>query len=214
MTWVGTMNINRGGVSKNQAISAFLHDFPCDVLGLQEVNINQESAVSYVEQWRRLGFSCLLSAFDDGVNVYRLALLSAQPLKQLVIPNISAAGRYCAGILDVDLGQGHIEKLVVCSLYGHCGDSRAAGDLCNELVRESSSLDTRWILLGDFNMVQADSALASLLCSGAAYCLDDPFGADNLPGTCGANRRIDFGIGSCRPPLFCSCGSGSFARHW
>ena len=79
------------------------------------------------------------------------------------------------------------DKLVVCTIYGPSGDETSAGELVTEIVHALSLLCAKWIILGDFNLVQDEWPLGALLSSGAAHSMDEPFGP-----TCG--RRIDYGL--------------------
>ena len=57
-TWLGTLNLQRAGVVKNNAVATLLREFECSILGIQELDLNAASNVSYVEDWRKLGFTC------------------------------------------------------------------------------------------------------------------------------------------------------------
>ena len=48
MTWIGTLNINKGGVSKSKAIAHLVASAHCDILGLQEIDINEWSAPMFL----------------------------------------------------------------------------------------------------------------------------------------------------------------------
>eukprot|EP00435_Cladocopium_sp_Y103_P021059 s4001_g5.t1 len=135
MTWVGTMNLQRAGVSKNKAVAALLRDFECSILGLQEVDLNFSSNLSYVEDWQRLGYSCLLGPLDEVRHIHRAALLSCLPISPVRLAGLSAPSRSCAGVIDIDCGGGVCEKLLVCTFYGTSGDETNAVELLTEVVK-------------------------------------------------------------------------------
>ena len=91
MMWFATMNVNKGGVYKGEIIRNLLENFPCAVIGLQEVNINPFSHVSFADERRAFGFNCLLGAFDSDANVYRMAIISKLPLRQVTLPDVTCA---------------------------------------------------------------------------------------------------------------------------
>ena len=190
MTWLGTLNLQRAGVVKNNAVAALLREFECSILGIQELDLNAASNVSYVEDWRKLGFTCLLGSFDEMKSMYRVALLSRLPILQIQLDGVSSPSRFCAGVIDINLGNGLCDKLVVCAIYGSPEMKQA---LVNWSLRSSMLYlcFAVWIILGDVNLVQDEWALGALLSSGAAHSMDEPFGP-NLPATCG--RWIDYGL--------------------
>ena len=196
--WCGTMNLNRGGVSKSDAILSFLQDFECQVLCLQEVNLNRWSSLSYIEDWRCKGFSCLLGNFDDDSGLFRVAIISRWPIRQVFLSDISSKDRYCAGVIEV-ARSGGIEKIVICTIYAPVGNDSLAGSLTSEVVAALAALTDQWLLLGDFNTTQDSPGVGKLLSTGAAFALDEAFeGQGELPGTFSENRRIDFGLSSHR----------------
>ena len=115
MTWLGTLNLQRTGVSKNNAVAALLREFECSILGLQELDLNAASNVSYVDDWQKLGITCLLGSFDEMKSMYRVALLSRLPILQIQCDGVFSPSRFCAGVIDFHLGNGVCDKLVVCT---------------------------------------------------------------------------------------------------
>ena len=82
------MNLQRAGVIKNNAVAALLREFECSILGIQELDLNAASNVSYVEDWRKLGFTCLLGSVAEMKSMYRVALLSRLPILQIQLDGV------------------------------------------------------------------------------------------------------------------------------
>eukprot|EP00435_Cladocopium_sp_Y103_P032789 s919_g8.t1 len=190
------MNVNKGGVYKAAALRKLFEDFSCDVIGLQEVNVNPFSNVNFVEDWRSHGFTCLLGDFDADANVYRVAIVSRVPMRQVTLPGISAASRYVAGVFEAQRSHG-VEKVVFCTIYGHANCFDSACNLVQEVTSGLAQLHDNWMLLGDFNMTASEGSVCQLLSNGAAFSMDEPFWTSPLPGTYGDERRIDYGL-SCK----------------
>ena len=120
----------------------------------------------------RSGDDWAIRAYDDSASKHRCAIVSSIPIKPIVLPDISNPSRYCAGLIE-SYCNGGIREIVVCNIYGPSGDEPAAGILIHELAHALNSLSHRWILIGDFNLVQEDRAVCQLLSAGLAYSLDD-----------------------------------------
>ena len=116
MMRIGTMNINRGGVSKSPAIAGFLRAHLCNIMALQEVDVNSFIGVLAMRLSRVDG-----GLYDDSASKHQCALVSSIPIKPIVLPDISNPGRHCAGLIE-SYCNGGIRKIVVCNIYGPSGD--------------------------------------------------------------------------------------------
>ncbi|CAK9004528.1 OTU domain-containing protein [Durusdinium trenchii] len=144
--------------------------------------------------WSRA--SSFSMALDSGL--FRVAIISRCPIRQVFLSNISSKDRYCAGVIEV-ARSGGIEKIVICTIYAPVGNDSLAGSLTSEVVAALAVLTDQWLLLGGFNTTQDSPGVGKLLSTGAAFALDEAFeGQGELPGTFSENRRIDFGLSSHR----------------
>ena len=193
MMWFATMNVNKGGVYKGEIIRNLLENFPCAVIGLQEVNINPFIHVSFADEWRAFGFHCLLGAFDSDANVYRVAIISKLPLRQVTLPDVTCASRYAAGVVEVQQTS-CVEKVLFGTIYGHANCVDSANDLVREVTSGMAQFTDKWILMGDYNLTACEGAVCELVSNGTVYNMDDPFCSSTLPATRGDKRRIDYGL--------------------
>ena len=115
--------MDRAGVAKNKAIRAMLQQSPCNVLCLQEINLNEHSAVSYVNEWQKTRFSALVGNLDEDTRMYRVGIVSQVPIKPLQLANIDQPGEHCTGILARGSS---VDKVVVRCTYGNAGDPQLA----------------------------------------------------------------------------------------
>ncbi|CAE7204304.1 pol [Symbiodinium sp. CCMP2592] len=89
MTWLSTLNLGRGGVSKtSEALASF--DAPPELIALQELGLNPESRVPYVQDWRRRGYSCVLG---PGERWTRVGLTARCPISPFALPRQEANDR-------------------------------------------------------------------------------------------------------------------------
>ena len=131
-----------------------------------------------------MGFHCLLGAFDPDANVYRVAILSKAPLRQVVSPDVSNAARYVAGMVEVQ-HSGNVEKVLFCTIYGHANCLDSVNTLVREITSGLAQYTNKWLLLGDFNMTAYEGSVCELVSNGAVYNMDDPFCSSSLPETRG-----------------------------
>ena len=188
-----TMNLNKTGVNKLPQIHDLMSDLQCNIMALQEVDLNSLSCPGFVQLGKTLGLTICLSDLSPQSQVARVALVSSLPFRQVRFPSVSQPDRYCAGLIEFRVGHS-IRKLLVCSIYGCASSQSLAKELVHDLVNCASELTCRWLILGDFNLLSGD--LHDLEACGKIRLLDEPFGpAELLPSTGpGRRRRIDFGI--------------------
>ena len=124
-------------------VNAFLANFPCDVIGLQEVNINPFSHVSFADAWRAWGYHCLLGAFDSSAHVYRVAILSKVPIRQVTLHGVSSVSRFVAGVVEIQQSS-CVEKVLFCTLYGHANCFDSASGLVREVTSGLTQFANKW----------------------------------------------------------------------
>ena len=191
MNWLSTLNLGRGGVSKTaEALASF--DAPPDLLALQELGLNPESRVPYIQDWRRRGYSCILGPGDRWTKV---GLVARCPISPFALPRQEANDRVVAGLCEF-IYEGRVQKTVVGSVYAHADDEASAFDLVQSVIGSLHAVGLPWILLGDFNLTLEHRGLQSLCARGTCVPLDFAFEApSSLPATrVNGTRRIDFGL--------------------
>lgn len=193
MMWFATMNVNKGGVYKGERVRNLLANFPCDVVGLQEVNINPFSHVSFADAWRAWGYHCLFGAFDSDANVDRVAILSKVRIRQVTLHGVSSATRYVAGVVEIQQSS-CVEKVLFCTVYGHANFLDSASGMVREVISGLAQFANKWLALGDFNMTADEGSLCELVSNGAVCSLDDPFCLSALRATRGDEPRVDYGL--------------------
>ena len=125
-----TMNTGKAGFCKSNSIHSFLMDFPAEVIALQEVDVPYESRASFSRFWRGHGFSSVLAGTNE--IPARAALLCTTPIQALNL-HVSCPSRVAGAILELTHGE-HVQKLIVCSVYGFNGDRIATAQLLDELL--------------------------------------------------------------------------------
>ena len=190
------MNVNRMGVTKVAAINDHMRAFPCQVMCLQEVNINTASVATWMEAWRAHGYHAFLGVGSEGL--HRTAVLSRAPGHPIRLPSVGDQSRYSAVALEFQFGCG-VRKVVVVSVYSYASDCEAAASYVEEIIHAVRGLGLDWLVLGDFNVTAEEPPMARRLAAGLAEPLDSAFLAEgSLPGTAGGVRRIDYGLASGR----------------
>ena len=69
---------------------------------MQEVDVNALSAPGFLKAWRAHGFHVVLGELQSSRQLHRVALASRLPIKQVALEAPDAAGRFAAGLLDVN----------------------------------------------------------------------------------------------------------------
>ena len=196
MTVFSTMNVNRMGVTKVAAIHDHMRAFPCQVMCLQEVDINTASVATWMDAWRAHGYHASLGVGSGGL--HRTAVLSRAPGQPIRLPSVGDQSRYSAVALEFQFHSG-VRKVVVVSVYGFASDCEAAANYAEEVVLAVRGLGMEWLLLGDFNVAVDEAPMARRLATGWAEPLDSAFMTEGpLPGTAGGHRRLDYGLSAGR----------------
>lgn len=189
-----TMNVDKNACVKLASISDFFKNSFCQVLCLQEVDINVASGPSWTAAWQSKGLYAFLGTAGDQA-MYRTSLVSSFP-GRLVQLDVTDPSRVTAVIFEFASAGGY-EKVIVVSLYNYFSDKEAAAVFLEEIVSALEAIGLKWVILGDFNLTAEDPPLARRLAAGMCRLLDEPFLAQGpLPGTAGGVRRLDFGVSS------------------
>ena len=195
---VATFNVHQGGVFKIPAILPLFDELQVDVFALQEVNIPHESRISWIARWKALGFHAILCNAAEGTS--SVALVSRFPCKEIIAAEVVDQQRFAAAMFEFEIGSAphkrQFRKILIATVYAHVTDTVVRDALVHEAVAFLEQAAFPWILMGDFNMTDAEGAVNELVNKGAAACLDAPFAL--LPETTRpkGHRRLDFGLGS------------------
>ncbi|CAE6950031.1 pol [Symbiodinium sp. CCMP2592] len=119
-----------------------------------EVDINKQSAPGYVAEWRRKGYSAILSPLDEEVHAH---------------------SRIAAGLVEVKRAD-HFEHVLVVAVYGFPGDEAATAVLVQDLLRAIHCYGGCFVVLGDFNTTQEENAVGKFLQQGLVRSLDEAGG--------------------------------------
>lgn len=183
-------------MTKVAAINDHMRAFPCQVMCLQEVDINTASVATWMEAWRAHGFHAFLGVGSGGI--HRTAVLSRAPGQPIRLPSVGEKSRYSAVALEFQFGCG-VRKVLVVSVYGFASDCEAAASYAEEIILAVRGMGMDWLLFGDFNVTVDEAPMARRLAAGWAEPLDSAFLAEGpLPGTAGGSRRLDFGLSAGR----------------
>lgn len=211
MTVFSTMNVCKMAVTKVAAIHDHLKAFPCQVMCLQEVDINSASVPSWTDAWRARGYHAFLGVGSEGL--HRTAILSKASGLPVRLPNVGDQSRYSAVAFEFQFAVG-VRKVVVVSVYGHAADGEMAASYVEEIVTGVRALGLEWLVLGDFNVTADEGPMARRLAAGLAEQLDWPFMAEGpLPGTAGGQRRLDYGLSSGQLFPSALCHAAGIANH-
>ena len=188
-----TMNLNKRGVDKLPHIRDILDELQCNIMSLQEVDVNSFSCSGFVQLGKKLGLSVALGDLSPQTQLARVAIVSNLPFRQIRFSTISQFDRYCAGLVEFRIGES------ICAICGNAANQTLAKELVHELVNCASQFSCQRVILGDFNLTPMD--LHDLDAYGSIRMLDEPFGPPELlpPTGPGHKPRIDFGI--CGPSL-------------
>ena len=174
------------------AARALLSQESTQLAAFQEADINRASAAGYAAAWRRHKHQIVLSP-PDTRGLHRVALASSLPLKPVTLPLRANADRVAAGLVAWPVPGGSVSVLVI-SFYGFQGDPERTSLVFASLMEEVALYGGLFVVLGDFNMTQAEGSVAALLASRAISAADDVSGTQH-PCTNPTNtRRIDFAL--------------------
>lgn len=211
MTVFSTIHVCKMAVTKVAAIHDHLKAFPCQVMCLQEVDINSASVPSWTDAWRARGYHAFLGVGSEGL--HRTAILSKASGLPVRLPNVGDQSRYSAVAFEFQFAVG-VRKVVVVSVYGHAADGEMAASYVEEIVTGVRALGLEWLVLGDFNVTADEGPMARRLAAGLAEQLDWPFMAEGpLPGTAGGQRRLDYGLSSGQLFPSALCHAAGIANH-
>ena len=189
MTWIGTLNMGRQAITRTSWLVDFIHTFDCQVLCLQEIDVNIFFGRRFVQELERHGLHVFLGESDD--HCYTAAIVSRVPGKSIQL-GVLEQSRYAAAIFEFESGS-RPYPVVVTSVYGHAFDRHVATAYILDVAGELRKLDeVPWILLGDMNVAAEEDPLARTLAGGGLRSLDNVFGA--LPPTTKGHRRLDCGF--------------------
>ena len=177
------------------AISNFAISIGATALALQECDIPSLSAPRVIQSFRLAGLFVYFGAFDG--HVFRTAIVSTQPGKQVALP-VQEADRCCSAVFEFDDEQGP-RKVLFVSCYSHASDKKLALRHTLEVLGAACHSGFQWLALGDVNLVQDEYPLAAELAIGSNFrALDDSFcRKGRLPATGpGGKRRLDYGFAS------------------
>ena len=197
MTCFSTLNINRAGASKVDLMASVMHDSdsPCDVLAVQEVDVDIPSSASFVNAMAKRGIKAFLGTSENGM--YRTAVLSKLPGRVVQLEGVQSSRFTC--VCFEFWQNGRYLKLLVGSFYGPASDKGASVDLVCDIIGRLRQSSFEWVLLGDFNVDLQDSAMAKVMANGLAWAWDDPFlVSSQLPATTKGGHRLDYALGSGR----------------
>ena len=186
-----TLNVGKQGVSKTLAMLESFGACVLQVLLLQELDLNPASAYSYVQDWKRRGFVCVLSSGP----VLRAAIISREPIRKVTTPELMDAERAVFACREFEVDD-VVQKFIIGSVYGHSGDEDLASALVLRALAFVQGTGLPWIVMGDFNLESNCARFQNACFNGTAHCMDSFFGsANSLPATrIGGRRRIDFGM--------------------
>lgn len=140
-----TMNLNRRGVDKLPHIHELMTELQCNIMSLQEVDINSFSCPGFIQLGKELGLSLALGDLSPQAQIARVAIVSNLPFRHVRFSSISQPDRYCAGLVEFRIGQS-IQKLLVCAIYGNAAYQALAKELVQELVTCASQFSCQWVI--------------------------------------------------------------------
>ena len=165
---------------------------PCDILAVQELEVNLHSAASFVEAMRHFGIHVFFCYAEN--DVYRTAVLSKLPGRRMELPDVQTNRLACASFEFVVCGD--YVKVLVASYYGCAHDRQVAVDGATDAIRALRRSGYEWVMLGDFNVDQQEELMARTVGGGLAWSWDEPFMHESsLPGTRSSGRRLDYALG-------------------
>ena len=148
------------------------------VIALPDCNVKSGSVNAFRRTW-------LQPPFCDAVYPQRgPALLSAVPMRAIVLGGEHEVHRAAAGVLESQTSQTYY-KVVILAFYSKAPNLVQAKAHALQLAQ---SLGLPWVCIGDHDAT-ADEPV-DIFATGAAYNWDEGFGP--LPPTCTGSRRIDF----------------------
>jgi len=165
---------------------------------IQEIDINSFSCPNYTNDWKAKGFHVVLGEVCPSRNFVRVALVSRQPMRLVALPGVNMPDRVVAAVAEFKDPQGQFQKFVVASFYGPVADEAIAAQLAGQVAEVAHCFGFPWMVLGDFNVPQHDSAMADLLLRGDVFSMDECFGPISLlpPTRKNSSRRIEYGLSS------------------
>ena len=202
------MNVGRSGVAKTAAILDLVKH--CQIIVLQEVNINALSTPGVMEQWRKLGYSYFPGPEDPSCGEHRVAILCSLPSRAIGLDFDGDQSRICAIQCEIKTDSGYF-KFCVASFYGQVNATSVSKECALNAVQAIRRFSLPWAALGDWNLTHDE--MSYIFSHGLARCFDEDFQiVDMLPPTCIGTRRIDFGIGCGLWPT-CTSQSAGVADH-
>ncbi|CAE7715253.1 unnamed protein product [Symbiodinium sp. CCMP2592] len=190
MIELATLNIGKAGAAKVNALADIMFDdsFPVTVLCVQEPDLDEPSAPTFLAMLRGRGLHVFLSPVDNGL--YRCAVLAKVAGRAVNL----CSGRLAAATFEFMRGD-CLTKVVVASFYGCAWNSEVAMQGAMDAVEQLKLTGSPWVLLGDFNLEQFSEPMAANLASGFAWAWDDGFqGSGPLPATRVSGRRLDYAL--------------------
>ena len=159
---------------------------------MQEVDVNALSAPGFLKAWRAHGFHVVLGELQSSRQLHRVALASRLPIKQVALEAPDAAGRFAAGLLDVNFA-GSTRQLLCIAFYGFPGQLDLTSRAFRGLLTAVGSFGGLFCIWGDYSQLQTEGAVADAISRGWVRSFDEcnPGVAPTGPTR---TRRIDFGL--------------------
>ena len=175
-----TLNVGRNGIVKSPQVASIMCHHQIEICASQEIDINSFSCPNYTNDWKAKGFHVVLGEVCPSRNFVRVALVSRQPMRLVALPGVNMPDRVVAAVAEFKDPQGQFQKIVVASFYGPVADEAIAAQLAGQVAEVAHCFGFPWMILGDFNVPQHDSAMADLLLRGDVFSMDECFGPISL----------------------------------
>ena len=188
---VGTLNVQCLVPRLSQVLDMMVAH-SVDILSLQETNVSLASRSSARRHARACGFD-IYFAFS-GSDLAFLARLPLQPVT-LSLPDVVPPDRVQA----VRMHRFQQRPLLLVNLHAHPGNPRARDAMIASLVAVCRRYEEDYLLLGDFNCLQSDSAVGFALANGHTFSMDLRGRVLQLPTRPVSGRRIDYALGTLFP---------------
>ena len=156
---------------KCDAVCEHLEQSRPHLVALQEIDVPEGSASSFVVFWSRRGYHVVLSAGEQGGS--RACVLSRLPVSPLRL-DAGFDSRIAACLVELKQGDKYI-KSGFSSVYAYPSDYERTNKLATNLFRELHLLGLPFLCLGDWQEEASDPPYAQLLASGCVHNLDDSY---------------------------------------
>ena len=189
---LATLNSNQAFLPYTDAVADMLLEKSIDVLAVQESNVGIPSLAGLRRRMKR-----------DGYNVYhqpgandrgQVTLISKTPFQQGAPPGV--CWTYPERVLAGRLYRSGMEPILFANIYGHVQDRGSRERLIKEVAAAFHATGLQWIIIGDFNEVDSEGAVAYLQANGIANAWDTDFRVDVGPTRHPGSRTIDYAISS------------------